>query len=283
MPAWIRLLRPRQWIKNAFILAPLFFAHVFTDVDAWYAIALAVLSFICVSSAVYIANDIKDIDEDRVHPVKRLRPLAAGEVSENTALWLVMGLLGAASGMLSLLPLSCSLLAALYIWLNLFYTIWLKHIAILDVFFVASCYVLRVLMGCFALSVSVSPWIILTTFLLAMFIGFGKRFHEMSLPEYVSVKPNLQHYSVELLDKLVSISAGAALMAYAIYTTEISRQIGSPEMVYTTGFVAFGLFRYLQAIHVYHQGGEPEAVVLGDKMQLANISLWLATTLLILF
>jgi 4-hydroxybenzoate polyprenyltransferase len=253
------------------------------EVDAWYTIAIAVLSFICVSSAVYIANDIKDIDEDRVHPVKCLRPLAAGEVSENTALWLVIVLLGAASGMLSLLPLSCSLLAALYIWLNLLYTIWLKHIAILDVFFIASCYVLRVLMGCFALSVNVSPWIILTTFLLAMFIGFGKRFHEMSLPEYVRVKPNLQHYSVELLDKLVSISAGAALITYAIYTTEISRQIGSPEMVYTTGFVAFGLFRYLQAIHVYHQGGEPESVVLGDRMQLVNIVLWLATTLLILF
>jgi len=282
LPAPIRLLRPKQWIKNGFIFAPLFFAHAFISLEAWLLTLLAALAFLLISCTVYVANDLKDVEEDRIHPVKKNRPLASGEVSQNTAIWLVIACLGAASGVLSLLPLYCSLIAATYIWLNLAYTMWLKRIAIIDVFFIASCYVLRVLMGCAALAVTVSPWIILTTFLLALFLGFGKRYHEMSIPEYVRIKPNLQHYSRELLDRLVLICGGAALMTYAIYTTEMAHQIGRTEMVYTVPFVAFGLFRYLQSLYVYQQGGEPEMVIFRDKVQLINIALWLAITLFIM-
>lgn len=175
------------------------------------------------------------------------------------------------------------MIAGIYLLLNLAYTFILKHIALLDIFFIAVCYVLRVLMGCYALQVTVSSWIILTTFLLALFLGFGKRYHEMGFEDYVKSKPNLQQYSRPLLDKLVIISGGAALMAYAIYTTEMSRQLGKVEMVYTVAFVAFGLFRYLQMIYVYDQGGEPESVILKDKWQLINVVLWLSVTLAILF
>ena len=283
MPAWIRLLRPKQWIKNGFVFAPLFFANEFGSQQAWYATLLAALAFLLLSCSVYVANDLKDVREDRVHPIKRKRPLAAGEISENTAIWLVIACIGLASGVLSLLPLSCSIVAAIYIWLNLAYTMWLKHIAILDVFFIALCYVLRVFMGGVALAVPISSWIVLTTFLLALFLGFGKRYHELSIPKYAHGKPNLRHYSRELLDRLIVICGGAALMTYAIYTTEIARQTGKTEVVYTVVFVAFGLFRYLQSILVYKQGGEPESVIFNDKVQLANIALWLLVTVGIMF
>ena len=283
IPAWIRLLRPKQWIKNGFVFAPLFFANEFTSLQAWYATALAALAFLLLSCSVYVANDLKDVREDRVHPVKRKRPLAAGEISENTALWLVMACIGLASGVLSLLPLSCSIIAAIYIWLNLTYTMWLKHIAILDVFFIAFCYVLRVFMGCSALAVVVSPWIVLATFLLALFLGFGKRYHELSIPKYAQGKPNLRHYNREYLDRLIVICGGSALMTYAIYTTEIARETGRAHIVYTVVFVAFGLFRYLQSIMVYKLGGEPESVLFSDKIQLANVALWLLVTVAIMF
>ncbi|NBX02958.1 MAG: hypothetical protein EBR02_02605 [Alphaproteobacteria bacterium] len=283
MPAWLRLLRPKQWIKNGFIFAPLFFAHQFTNLHGWEMTLAATLAFIFVSSVVYVANDLKDVEEDKLHPVKCNRPLAAGTVSENAAIWLLIGCVGAASGVLSFLPFGCQVIAAIYIWVNLVYTHWLKHMAIVDVFFIAICYVLRVLMGCAALAVTVSPWIILTTFLLALFLGFGKRYNEVNIPEYVRIKENLQHYSREFLDKLVMICAGSALMTYAIYTTEIARQIGKVEMVYTVIFVAFGLFRYMQTIYVYNKGGEPEVAIFTDKVMIANLVLWLGTTLWIMF
>lgn len=283
MPPWFRLLRPKQWIKNAFIFAPLFFAHQFVHLQGWYLTLLAVGAFVCMSSAVYVGNDIKDIEEDKLHPTKKRRPLASGDVSVARATTIGFVLLAGCVFFLTLLPFACTVIAAVYVWLNILYTLWLKRIAILDIFFIAVCYVLRVLMGCAALNVTVSSWIILTTFLLALFLGFGKRYHEMSITDYVRVKPNLQHYSREFLDRLVMLSGGGALMAYAIYTTEIARHIGRVEMVYTVAFVAFGLFRYLQWIYVYGQGGEPESIILKDKLQLLNVALWLLVTLWIMF
>lgn len=240
------------------------------------------MAFVCASCVVYILNDMRDIKEDRLHPTKKKRPLAAGEISAGSAIGISVLLLLAGGFLLSMLPYSCSVAVISYLLLNIAYTYVLKHIALLDIFFISACYVLRVLMGCYALEVTVSPWIILTTFLLALFLGFGKRYHEMGFEAYVQSKPNLQQYSRPLLDKLVVISGGASLMAYAIYTTEMSRQIGKVDMVYTVAFVAFGLFRYLQMIYVYDQGGEPESVILKDRWQLINVVLWLVVTLAIL-
>jgi 4-hydroxybenzoate polyprenyltransferase len=283
MNPWIRLLRPRQWVKNAFVFAPLFFADRFTDPQSWQLAILAALAFLCVSCLVYISNDIKDIEEDRGHPSKRLRPLAAGEIAVLPALGLACLLAVAAIFILNFLPLYCAAIAVLYLSLNLLYTAYLKHMAIIDIFFIAFCYVLRVLMGCYALTVTVSPWIILTTFLLAMFLGFGKRYHEMGFEEYSRAKLNLQHYNRNLLDRLVTISGGSALITYAIYAAEVASRTGKIGLIYTVGFVAFGLFRYLQSIYVYNQGGEPEAVIFKDKLQLANLVAWFVVTLAVLF
>jgi 4-hydroxybenzoate polyprenyltransferase len=279
----IRLLRPKQWIKNGFVFAPLFFAHAFLEPEAWLLTIAAALAFLSVSCVVYVVNDIRDVEEDKLHPVKKKRPLASGDMSVNTAVVMAVAIALLGVGLLSLLPYECAVLVGVYLLFNILYTYVLKHIALLDIFFIAVCYVLRVLMGCYALEVTVSPWIILTTFMLALFLGFGKRYHEMGFEHYVQHKANLQQYSRPLLDKLVVICGGASLMTYSIYTTEMARQIGKVEMVYTVAFVAFGLFRYLQQIYVYEQGGEPESVILRDKWQLANVALWLIVTLAILF
>ena len=279
MRAHIRLLRPRQWIKNGFVIAPIVFARQMADIDAWQHVILAAFCFLCLSCMAYIFNDICDAREDRLHPVKKRRPVASGDTSVLQAA--IMGCMFAAVTLftLSLLPFQCAIVAMLYVLINLSYTFYLKRIAIIDVFLIASCYVLRVLMGCYALQVGASPWIILTTFLLALFLGFGKRYHEMGFEDYTKYKPSLRHYNRNLLDRLVTISGGAALITYAIYTAEIARQTSQVGIVYTVGFVAFGLFRYLQSIYVFNEGGEPENIVLKDTFQLANFAAWLLAML----
>lgn len=278
----LTLVRPRQWIKNGFVFAPLFFAHRFMDLHGWVLTGLAALAFLAVSCAVYVINDWHDADIDRLHPAKKKRPMAAGLVSRREAALMVLVFAIAATALLMRLPMGCSLLAELYVAINLVYTFFLKRFALIDVFVIASGYVLRVLMGCYALVVIVSPWIILTTFLLALFLGFGKRYHEMSVDGYAEARVNLRHYNRDLLDRLVTITGGATLITYAIYTADVARLSGKNDMVYTVAFVAFGLFRYLQSVYVYGKGGEPESVIFRDKWQLANMALWLAAVVWIL-
>jgi len=270
-----RLLRPKQWTKNGFVVAPIFFAHQMGSASAWAHVVLATLAFLSISCLAYIFNDVFDAAEDRHHPVKKRRPIASGEVSLWQAALIGCVFAVAAFFILSLLPSECAIIAIIYIALNLSYTGWLKRIAIIDIFLISFCYVLRVLMGCYALTVTVSPWIILTTFLLALFLGFSKRYHEMGFDDHVRHRQNLQHYNRNLLDRLVTITSGAALITYAIYTTEIAKQTGHVGVVYTVVFVAFGLFRYLQSIYVFNEGGEPENIVMTDKFQLVNFAAWL--------
>lgn len=283
MRPWIRLLRPKQWIKNGFVFAPLLFSGRFMALQDWKTTGFAALCFLCVACAVYIINDLHDRSEDRLHPKKKQRPLASGEIAAPPAVLLACGFAALAMFLTTLLPYQCALVALSYILFNLSYTFYLKRLAIIDVFCIAFCYVLRVLMGGYALSVFISPWIILTTFLLALFLGFGKRYHEVGIESYASLKPNLQHYSRDLLDRLVIISGSSTLITYAIYTAETGTRLQHPELSYTVAFVAFGLFRYLQSIYVYGQGGEPETIILKDKWQLANAALWLVVTLAIMF
>lgn len=277
------LLRPKQWVKNGFVFAPLFFSGRFSDPQSWLLTLIAAACFLYLSCVVYIGNDMRDAPEDRLHPVKKNRPLAAGTVGFFQAVLLACFFAASSVFLLAWLPPGCALVAFIYLSSNVAYTFYLKRVAILDIFFIAFCYVLRVLMGCYALSVAVSPWIILTTFLLALFLGCGKRYHEMGFEEYARSKANLRQYNRPLLDRMIAISACASLIAYAIYTAEIAAATGKVELVYTVAFVAFGLFRYLQSIYVHNQGGEPESVIFKDKLQLANLALWLMVTLLILF
>lgn len=283
MVATFKLLRPRQWIKNAFVVAPIIFAPKFDSAEAWAFTLTATLAFILISACVYVLNDIRDREEDRLHPVKRARPVASGALGVPYALAVAMLCALACAALLTRLPVACSYVVAAYVLLNLLYTALLKKLALLDVFFIAVCFVLRVLAGCLAISVVMSPWIALTTFLLALFLGFGKRYNELGIAEYATIKPNLQHYSRELLDRLIVICAASALVCYAIYAAEMARTLNDNTIIYTVAFVAFGLFRYLQSIYVYAQGGEPERVILNDRWQWVNMALWLSVTMLALF
>lgn len=279
---WLRLMRPGQWIKNGFVFAPLLFSIQFPQAEPWRLTLFAALAFLLASSAVYVFNDLHDASRDRLHPVKRLRPLAAGRIAPSVAAALCLGLLGSSLLLVIRLPPVCTVVLGLYLFLNMGYTYYFKRIAVIDVTVLASFYVLRVLMGGYAIAVEISPWIILTTYLLALFLGFGKRYHESGIAGYEESKPSLREYSRELLDKLVVISGGGALITYAIYAAEADRAHGMLAVTYTTAFVAYGLFRYLQRLYVFREGGEPELVLLKDPLLSGTLALWLLVTLAIL-
>lgn len=280
--AIIQLLRPLQWIKNAFVLAPLFFAYRFDEKESWTLALTAVLCFILASSVVYIINDIRDVAEDRTHPRKKLRPIASGRITVPVATALSCLLLGAAIALLFKLPLSCTIIISIYLLLQVAYTCSLKKQAIFDVLIIASGFVLRVLMGGYAINAPISPWIILTTYLLALFLGFGKRYHELSVDGYSKNRHSLRRYSKPLLDRLIGISCVSALLSYAMYAVETARLLDKTELVYTVVFVIFGLFRYLQVLYLDDKGGEPEKILLKDKIFFANGVLWFIVTMLIL-
>ena len=275
MPELLKLLRPKQWVKNAFVLAPLFFSLQFDNINRLSLALLACLVFIASSSIIYIINDINDAQEDRKHPRKKHRPIASGHVSVTAALWLLVPLGTIVALGLLLLPVTCTFIICGYVIVNLLYSRILKHIAIIDVLVIASGFVLRLLMGGYAIGVQLSSWIIASTFLLALFIGFGKRHQELSVSGYQDVRESLRGYNLELLNRFITISCTSALLCYTLYTVETGRILGKPSLVYTTVFVVFGLFRYLQRIYLDKEGGEPETIILYDPLFISNGILWL--------
>lgn len=279
---FFRLMRPHQWVKNGFIFAPLFFGLRFTEPSAWIASIQACIAFMLLSSGIYVFNDLTDRHEDRHHPLKRFRPIASGIITIHQASYLTLFLIFSAWCITFFqLPPACLGVMGIYLLLNIAYTVKLKHIAIIDVIIIASGFVLRVLMGGYAIHVEISPWLILATFLLALFLGFGKRLHEMNITDYLTKRRSLEGYTKPLLDRLIAITCAASLMCYALYTVDLASQSKQTSIVYTIGFVVFGLFRYLQAIYRNHLGGEPESILIRDKLFLSVLVLWLITTLII--
>lgn len=281
MKKFLRLCRYKQWIKNLFVLAPLFFSFRFLEIESWPAALIAMLSFILLSSTIYILNDIRDREEDRQHPRKKLRPIASGAISVKTATFtaglLISGVLCIA---LTMLPLACNIVLLVYGVMQLLYSYKLKEQPVIDVLIIATGFVLRILMGGFAIDVDVSPWIVLTTFLLALFLGFGKRYHELLF--HKATRKSLQGYNRPLLDRFISISCGATLVCYALYAVETAREIAKTEFVFTVVFVLYGLFRYLNAIYMRKDSGEPEEIIIRDMPFVVNGFLWAVTTLVIL-
>lgn len=278
----VKLMRPLQWVKNFFVFAPLLFAFRFTDLAAWSSAIIAALSFAFLSSAVYIFNDIKDVNEDRNHPRKKKRPIASGKVSLQIAYLLIALLVTLSVWAANHLPFESQIVLITYLTLQLFYTIKLKHVAIIDAMVIASGFVLRVLVGGYAISVEISPWIILTTYLLALFLGFGKRYNELSVAGYKKSRSSLNSYNKNFLESLIVISCFTTMISYAIYTVETANELGSNNLVYTMVFVIFGLFRYLQILYVEGKGGEPEIILFREKLFFVNCLMWLVSTLLIL-
>lgn len=281
IPSLIKMLRPAQWIKNGFVFAPLIFALEFGHSQSWVLSIVAFFAFVCASSLVYIFNDIKDLASDRHHPEKRFRPLAAKRVTTWQAIFMAAFIFGLMLGLVMILPYQTWIILGLYIVQNMLYSLWLKKVAILDVLIIAMGFVLRLLMGGYAISVEVSPYLLIATLMLSLFLGFSKRYHELrrlNQPESAI----LGAYNLNMLDRMISVSCGAALMTYALYTVEIAKRMSDITIVYTLIFVVFGLFRYLQYVYFSKKGGAPEKILYNDPLFIGNIVFWLISLITIL-
>lgn len=270
-----RALRPAQWLKNGVVFAGLVFGGKLLEPDAVAGAALAALAFCLLSSGFYLVNDVRDRDADRLHPVKRLRPVAAGELAPRTAG--VLGALLVAVGVTGsgLLDWRLFLVFLAYAGLMTVYNLGLKEIAILDVFAIATGFVLRAVAGAIAVNVSISPWLLVCTVLLALLIGFGKRRYELvALDNARGHRQNLGVYNQAMLDQSVAVTAAGTLIAYAVYTFDSESAQNHHQMMLTIPIVAYGVFRYLYLLYLGGQGGAPEAMLLTDRPLMAAVATW---------
>ncbi len=279
-------LRPQHWVKNALIFIPLLFSHSLVRDGSVRAELLAFTAFCLLSSAVYVFNDLRDRVADRRHPVKRNRPIAAGRISQPAAILIMAGLLGAALAAALQVTQSFQLVALVYLALNLGYSLGLKRIVILDAMIVSLGFVLRALAGSYAINVPATQWLILCTFMLALMLSFGKRFHEINLLQGPSLlhRNTLHEYSPRMLEMLVGMCGTAALITYALYTTADAtlERFGSRNMLLTIPFVVFGLFRYIFLLYG-GQGGDPARLFWRDTPTLLNAFAWALTAALVIY
>ena len=285
--AWLELLRPYQWTKNLFVLAPLVFGRRLLDPPSGGQAAAGFVLFCSASSAAYILNDILDVESDRLHPVKKERPLAAGAVAPAAAaaVSLALGAAAVAGALILSRPLAAAV--ALYLALNIAYSVVLKHVVILDVLAVAGGFLLRVLGGAWLLAIEPSEWLILCALLLALFLGFGKRRQELVLlsGQGGMHRRVLQDYSPYFLDQLIGVVTASTVVCYMLYTMSdrTVRFFGTRNLVWTVPFVLYGIFRYLYLIHHRNRGGDPARVVISDAPLLGTIVLWLAACLAVIY
>lgn len=267
----IKLMRPKQWVKNGFVLAPLVFSGEFLDLDAIGYALWAMLLFCAASSATYVINDMHDIERDRRHPKKsQSRPLAAGIVSVPAALLLLAGLYAVLLGAWFVVPKVLGVIAA-YLVLNLAYTFVLKHQPVVDIFTIAIGFVLRVYAGAVALSVPVSSWMFITTLCLALYLAAVKRRQELSQSGSEGRKV-LEKYSVALVDRYAEMSATGALLFYSMFVMS-----AKPALVITVPLVLFGLFRYWFVVEALDGGESPTDALLADWQLLLTVALWVLT------
>jgi 4-hydroxybenzoate polyprenyltransferase len=270
--ATIVALRPRQWSKNLLLFAGILFAAKLGDASRWVEAGAAFVAYCAASSAAYVGNDLVDAEHDRRHPVKRLRPIAARELPERTASFVAVALallalaVGAALGPQSLLLVAAFLVA------QAAYSLRLKHVVLVDVLLISALFVIRAAAGATAVDVRISPWLLLCTMLLALFLALAKRRGELVLvgAEATPGRPVLEGYSLALVDQLISVVAAATIAAYSIYTFTAH----TDAMVATVPFVLFGLFRYLLLVHRRDLGEEPEELLLRDRPLLAAVAAW---------
>lgn len=274
-----RLLRPQQWIKNAFVAAPLFFSPDVLEFSTSLRVALGVVCFCALSSAVYILNDYMDREADRAHPLKCSRPLADGSVSVTVALTL-MGILAGCSMVVALaITPGFAVVLSIYLCSNLLYSLWLKHVSIVDVLLIAAGFLLRVVGGAILAGVSTSVWILIMTGLLALFLALAKRRDDLVLSLAYAQRGSLRGYNKQFLDASVVMVMTALMVAYLIYTTdrEVIERFATEHLVVTAVFVVAGILRYLQIVLVEERSGSPTALALSDRFLVLAIVGWIAT------
>jgi len=280
-------MRPKQWTKNVILFAALIFSRNLFHTESFLRVLEAFILFTLLSGSVYVFNDLIDIEKDRCHPKKSHRPLASGKLNPTNAI-IASILVGVTSLVLSfLLNIRFGMVVLSYLVLQLAYTLSLKHIIILDVFCVATGFVLRVLAGAVVIDVPVSTWLLVCTMLLALFLSFCKRRHELINleAEAVNHRKSLKEYSAYLLDQMIAVVTASTLISYALYTMSVEtvQKFQTTNLKYTIPLVLFSIFRYLYLIHQKDEGGNPESIILRDRPMILNICIYVLMVCLILY
>lgn len=291
LPPLLRAMRPKQWVKNVLVFAGMVFTLNVAwrpgDAAMWALLGRTVAAFglfCAAASAIYLLNDVLDVDKDRAHPLKRHRPIASGALAPRTAVGLALVLMPGALAAAFVLAWPFGIALTAYVAMQVLYVLLLKHVVLVDVFVIALGFVIRAVAGALVIGVAISPWLYIVTLLGALFLGLCKRRHELVLLDADAGKhrKNLDDYSEGLLDTLISIVASATVMAYSLYTFTSPTLPANHLMMLTVPLVIFGLFRYLFLAHKRGGGGSPEELLLKDRPLLVTICLWIATTGIIL-
>jgi len=284
--ALIRSMRPEQWLKNGFVLAPLVFSGMLDDTSVWARSAIAVAAFCAASSAVYLVNDVLDRNVDRRHPNKCNRPIASGEISIGTALVAAAFLVAAAMSAAWFLGGWFPAVLGAYIGLVILYSAVLKRVVFVDVLVLAAGFVLRVVGGAVAIDVPVSRWLLLCAYLLALYLALGKRRSELALLGEAAGthREVLGHYTLGLVDQVISVVLGATVLAYTLYTVapDTVAKVGSEGLMITVPIVLYGLFRYLYLLHSSELGGSPTRVLVTDRPLLITVVVWLGVAAIVI-
>lgn len=283
----LKSMRPQQWIKNLFIFAALIFSQNVFHIPLLLQTIGAFVIFCLLSGALYILNDLKDLEEDKHHPLKSQRPIASGKLKKSHAVASFIILSAVSLLAAFFLNIYFFVVALIYFILQMAYSYRLKHVVILDVFLIAASFFLRVLAGGLAIDVYISPWLLICTILLALFLALSKRRHELVLlnenaGQHRSI---LKEYSPYLLDQMIAVVTASTVVAYCLYTIsdETVAKFGTTNLIFTVPFVLYGIFRYLYLVHQKKEGGTPESLIIKDKPLLADVFLWGVSAFLILY
>jgi decaprenyl-phosphate phosphoribosyltransferase len=285
----IKLLRPKDWAKNLFLFVPSFFAkHIFTISNTWHLLA-GFVAFCCIASSIYIINDYRDIEDDRKHPVKSKRPLASGKVKPMHAIIMLMFLIliGCVFAWLANPKLEFLLVLAVYFCVNLAYSLGLKNIAILDILILAAGFVFRVKGGAIITHVDTSEWLIIMTYLLALFMALGKRRDDLLLKESsgTEMRKSVSGYNLEFLNTMLGLFSAIIIVAYISYTQspKTINRLGTYRLYYSSVFVIAGIMRYMQVVFVKKNSGSPTDILYKDRFIQLTIFLWIVSVYIILY
>lgn len=279
--------RPKHWTKNLFLFAGILFSQNLLNFSLLVKVILAFLIFCFLTGSVYILNDLTDLERDKRHPAKSRRPIASGRLKVRQAIIALIIFMFLSLVLSYLLNLSFFLTALAYFLIQIAYSFFLQRIVILDVFAIASGFVLRVVAGAVVINVEISSWLIICTILLSLFLGLSKRRHELLMNEEEAqyYRKVLAKYSPYLLDQMISVVTASTVVCYALYTmsSDTIQKFGTKNLIYTIPFVLYGIFRYLYLIHKKEMGGNPENILVSDKPLMIDILLWVIIAGLIVY
>jgi 4-hydroxybenzoate polyprenyltransferase len=285
---YLKLARVPQWIKNFFVFVPILFSQHLFDKDYFFTILLAFVVFCLASSFIYVINDIIDIEADKAHPIKKNRPLPSGVISSQSALIVAIVLVAAIVILIPQLNQEFHYFVAAFVLLNVLYSFWFKHIVILDVFSIAMGFSIRVLAGAVVISVPISSWLILTTMFISLFLGVMKRHSELILVAESENAPSrkvLSQYSLNFADQMATVAAAGVIICYALYTVSerTVSAFGTENLIYTTPFVVYGIFRFMYLEYISNKGDNTTKIVFSDLQIILTVLIYTITTVLIIY